>query len=338
MPGMDVFDGNAFRMQSLTASLLDEPHLPMRLQELEIFDARGVRTTDISVERKDNTLVLVQTTPRGGPAVQSNREGRNVRKLSTSRIALEDTINADEVQNVRSFGSESELQTLEAEVNDRNLRLSNSISATEEFHRIGAIKGLVLDADGSTLLNLFSEFEVTAQSSINWDLDNASPVSGALRKQCSAVIRLIEDELGALPYSSIHAMCSSQFFDDLTAHPEYRANKLNFEDARQLSERVARRRVEFGGITFEEYRGKVGATKYVADNAVHVIPIGVPDLFLTRYAPAEYWDTVNTMGLPRYARMNPDGNDGDHSRTLRVQSQVIHLCTRPRVLIPGTRT
>lgn len=338
---MDVFRQNAsgaFSMMTLTALLLDQPHVPLRLGQLGLFQSNGVRTTKVSIERQGNTLVLVQTTPRGAPAIQNTKDDRSLIDIPTARIAMEDSITADEVQGIRALGSESELRTLQDEVNARNLRMSQSIEATVEYHRIGAIKGIVLDADGGTLLNLFTTFGVSAQSEIDFDLDNASPASGALRKKCSEVIRKIEDELGGLPYSSIHAAVSSQFFDDLTAHPEYRANKLNYEEARDLSGRIARRSIDFGGITFEEYRGAIGNVKYVADDKAHIFPLGVPDLFITRFAPAEYWDTVNTTGLPRYAKLFFDPQDPNSKVTSRVSSQLLNICTRPRTLIPAKRT
>lgn len=346
MPGLDVFSGNAFSMQSLTARLLDRAHVPMRLGQLGIFQAEGIRTLDVSVEKQGNTLVLVQTTERGAPAKQNVKDGRTVVKLPTRRVALEDTINADEVQNVRAFGSESELDTLQAEVDRRNDRMDLSIVATEEFHRIGAMKGIILDADGSTLIDLFTTFGVTAQSEVDFDLDNATPASGALRKKCASVIRIIQDALGGLPFNGVHCMCSSQFWDDLIAHPEVRETVKNFPAALTLRESGVGRAhgnqpiqvLNFGGITFEEYRGAIGSTKYVADDKAHLFPTGAPELFLSRYAPAEYWDTVNTIGLPRYARINPDGTDPDHKRTIRLQSQLLHFCTRPRTLVPAKRT
>lgn len=345
MAHMDVFKQNAagaFHMMQLTSVLLDQPHVPRRLGELPgLFQAAGVRTTKVSIERQANTLVLIQSTLRHGPAIQNVKDDRTFLDVPTVRLAVEDHITADEVQNVRGLGSESELMVLTDEINRRNLRMSNSLEATIEYHRVGAIKGQVLDANGDVLLDLFTTFGVAQQSEVNFDLANASPASGALRKVCSSVIRTIEDELGGLPYSDIYAMCSSQFWDDLTAHPEYRANKIGFEDARELNERIARmggtRRVAFGGIVFEEYRGSVGATKYVADHKAHIFPLGVPELFLTRYAPAEYWDTVNTMGLPRYARIFYPEQDNSKV-SLRVQTQLLNICTRPRVLIPARRT
>lgn len=346
MPNMDVFNTNAFSMQQLTASLLDQPHIPLRLGQMGIFSSAGVRTLKVSVERKGNTLELVQTTARGGPGQANKKDLRDILDIPTARLAMDDAVEADTVQNIRAFGSESELQTLVAEVNERNMRMSRNIDITEEYHRICALKGIILDADGSTLLNLFTLFDVTQQTEIDWDLDNATPASGALRKQCAAVIRLIKDELGGLPYQDIYTMCSSQFWDDLIAHVEVRETVKNWPAALTLRETGVGaggnaqpvKQLDFGGITFEEYRGSVGGTDYVADDKAHTFPIGVVDLYLTRYAPAEYWETVNTVGLPRYARQSPDPHAPDSKRLLRVQSQELSLCTRPRVLIPGKRT
>lgn len=337
MPGMDIFGGNAFHMQTLTAALLDRPHVPMRLGALGIFESAGIRTLDASIEKKGNTLSLIPTTPRGGPATQKTKDQRNLIKIPTFRTAFEDVISADEVQNVRAFGSESELQTLQQEVNDRAAALTPSIDATEEFQRIGAMKGQVLDADASVLIDLFTEFGVSAQSEAAMDIANVA--AGALRGViASKVIRPIEDELGGLPYTGIHAMVSPEFFDDLIAHVDVQDRLKHFpQGAAELAQRTARTTLDFGGVIWEEYRGTVGGTKYVAADKAHAFPVGVPGLFLTRYSPAEYFDTVNTTGLPRYVRMNPEGTDGDSYRTIRVQSQSFHICTRPRTLMPMKR-
>jgi Phage major capsid protein E len=44
-----------------------------------------------------------------------------------------------------------------------------------EHFRIGAIKGQILDADGSAVIyDLFTEFGVAAHTEVDFDLDNAS--------------------------------------------------------------------------------------------------------------------------------------------------------------------
>lgn len=336
---MDIFRANAagaFSMMELTATLLDAAHVPMRIGQMGLFNSRGIRTLDVGIERQANTLVLVPTTPRGGAAYQNQRDDRSLIKVPTSRIAIEEGITADQVQSIRALGSETELRSVQEEVNQANARMSNSIEATIEFQRIGALKGLVLDADGSTLIDLYDTFGVVAQTEVAFDLANSA--NGALRTIVSGVIRTIEDELGNLAYTDIYAMCSSQFFDAFAANPEYRQYQLNNPLAAQLAERVARRRViEFGGVTWEEYRGRVGSTKYVDDDKCHIFPLGVPDFLLTRYAPAEWWETVNTIGLPRYASLFPDRDSPNSKMVSRVQTQILNICTRPRALVKGKK-
>jgi len=79
---------------------------------------------------------------------------------------------------------------------------------------------VILNADGSTLYNLFTEFGVTQEVEVDFDLDNAAPASGALRKKCAQVSRLVSDNLGGLNFSYLHAFVGSDFFDDLLAHKE----------------------------------------------------------------------------------------------------------------------
>ena len=62
----------------------------------------------------------------------------------------------------------------------------------------------------------------------------------------------------------------------------------------------------------------------------------MPDLFITRFAPANYIETVNTIGLPRYAKGVVDqwGKRVD----FEAQSNPLNICTRPRCLMKGKRT
>src|SRR5918994_1692033 len=99
---------------------------------------------------------------------------RKARSLVVPHIALEDTILADEVQNVRAFGSESMLEGVQAVVNQRMSEMATKMDATLEHLRIGAIKGQILDADGSAVIyDLFTQFGVTQHTEIDFDLDAA---------------------------------------------------------------------------------------------------------------------------------------------------------------------
>ena len=62
--------------------------------------------------------------------------------------------------------------------------MTTKMDATLEHLRIGAIKGQILDADGSAVIyDLFTEFGVTAHAEIDFDLDNAGPAPGAVKTE-----------------------------------------------------------------------------------------------------------------------------------------------------------
>ena len=57
--------------------------------------------------------------------------------------------------------------------------------------------------------------------------------------------------------------------------------------------------------------------------------------FITRYAPADYMETVNTIGLPLYAKQElMRMNKGVE---LEAQSNPLNLRTKPRAVIKLTK-
>lgn len=334
MAALDIFNQSAFSMVSLTDAINKVPHVPGRIGQLGLFAESGITTTTAMIEEKNGTLSLIPTTTRGGPAAKNQADKRAARAIAVPHIAVEDTIYADQVQNVRAFGSENALAGVQAVVNERLASMAQKMDATLEFHRLGAVKGVVLDADGvSVLYDLFNLFGVVQAAEVAFNL----PVTkdGALRTMCAGVKRAMQDELGAMTFDHVHAVVGAQFWDQLIANPEVRASYLSQAEASDLrGDKTRNGTFEFGGITWEEYRGKVGAIEFVATDKAHFFPVGAPGLFKTLFAPADFVETVNTIGLPRYAKQAVDQR---FQRFVEVHSQTNPLCfcTRPAVLMKG---
>ncbi|MFW6024093.1 MAG: major capsid protein [Dichotomicrobium sp.] len=335
---LDVFRNNAFSVSSLTDAVNKRPYVPGRLGELGIFDETDVRSVRVVIERKNGQLTLIPASNRGGPSHQKTTNLRDAIELKTIHLSVEDRINADELQDVRAFGQESQVKTMQEELLKRFDETFSDFDATLEHLRIGAIKGKILDADGTTeLVDLFDAFDITEPAAVDFDLDNSSPGEDAVRKKCSEVLRLIEDALGMASYTSVHAFCGSNFFDDLAGHSQVKEAYERWNAGQALRDRVARRDLFYGGIMFEEYRGKVNGVDFIDPNEVRFVPLGVRRLFRTVFSPADFVETVNTRGLPRYAKVAPDEKFQRYLDT-HVQSNPLPYCTRPEVLIRGTRT
>src|SRR6185369_5944449 len=247
----------------------------------------------------------------------------------------DDKIMADEVQGVRAFGTENVLLTVQSKVTARMMEhVQSGFDPTLEYQRMGALKGIILNGDGSALYNLFTEFNVAQPTEVAFDLTAASPAGGAVRTKCTQIVRTIGNALGGIPYTGVGAFCSDTFWDDLIANKEVR-DTYQAQEAAQLRAGAAWVTLSYGGILFENYRGSVGNTQFATTDKAHFFPLGVPGLFRTRFAPADYIETVNTIGLPRYAKQwEMDNGKGIN---IEMQSNALSYCTRPGVLVQGRR-
>lgn len=334
MPTLDIFNDDAFSLRSLTAAILKAPHKPGRLGELKLFEEKGITTTTAQVEEIDGQLSLISTSQRGAPSDSLGNAKRKVRSFNVPHLQRESTIIADQVQGLRAFGSESDVESVQNVVDQRLATLRAMHEATLEHLRIGAVKGSILDADGSTVIyNLFTEFGVSQQT------QNFEFTSDTLdvRNICIAVLRKVESELGGSMYSGARALCSASWFDALIAHPAVKES-FKYQEGQVLRNDL-RRGFTFGGITFEEYRGSVGGVDFIADDEAYAIPEGVMTqqgpLFQTWFAPADFEETVNTLGLPMYAKQ---ARDPEFQRWVKLHSQSnpLPICLRPRAVIKLT--
>jgi hypothetical protein len=341
---LDIFQSNAFGIISMTDAINKQPFVPGRIGAMGLFRERGVTTIDIAIEEKEGKLYLVPALARGAPPTQNAKAGRNLRVLRARHLPIGDSLNADEVQGVRAFGSETALQTIQGQIDEKMAQMKQAIEATLEFHRIGAIKGIVLDADGTTTLyNLFTEFGITAYSTVEFGFNAGDANLGVLRKQCAGIVRDIANALGSATITGIHAICGDNFFDDLLQNAEVRDSYKNTPMASVLRDGYVYPNglmiygaFEFGGIVWENYRGSVGSVSFVDTDLCHIFPVGVPGLFETTFSPANYIETVNTVGLPVYAKVTPDLKNTHVD--IDVQSNPLVYCTRPKALITGTRS
>ena len=330
MASLDIFRNDAFSLQSLTKAINEQPYIPGRIGALGLFSEEGISTTSVSVEKLGESLAMVPAGERGGLSKPVNGDKRSMVTFNTIHLPQRANILADEIQGVRAFGSETELETVENVVAKRLGKMRRALDATIEYQRIGALRGQILDANGSTVLvDLFSQFGLSQQTK--------SMVLGTsttkVRQKVMEAKRLVEDALGNQMYTGLRALCSPAFFDALTTHDLVEKFFINWQSNETMRQDV-RSAFLFGGVLWEEYRGTVGGVDFIASGDAYLVPEGVPDLFVTHYGPADYVEAANTIGLPYYAKQEllPFGKGVD----LEAQSNPISLCTRPRAVVKLT--
>ncbi len=331
---LDIFNGNAFNITSLTDAINNLPHKPARLGELDLFTAKGVTSRSIIIEEKDGVLQLLVSKPYGAPADVNRKQDRRGRPFIIPHFPLDDTVLAAEVQGIRAFGSQSETEGVAQVVTNKIASMRQSHEVTLEWLRIGAIKGVVFDGDTTTVLyNYFNEFNVHKQADQDWDMGTAGT---AQPPKIMDALRKIEIALGAMPYDHIHCLMGNTLWDEFiintsvkTAYERW-AGGMDGQPGGFLRSDM-RKGFWLGGMFFENYRGQIASTKFIPDTEARIFPVGAPGLFQIFNAPADYIETVNTIGLPFYAKQ--ERMAFDRGISINTQSNPLCICTKPRTLI-----
>lgn len=320
----DALDSGKFTVRSLTASINNADVPNTRLAELGWFQERGIRTTTADIEYKDGQIILVPEKERGADGTRMDDRERNVLTFKAIHLPMEGSILADDIQNVRAFGSEDELEDLDTLINEKHEDHRMSLDATLEHLRMGAIVGKILGANGNVIENLFTKFGITPAYDT---IDFTSP--GTLRTQLLDVKRKSEKAQKGIKARRYRALCSAAFFDQLLENDGFKEAFDRYQNGAALRDDV-RGGVSWNNVIWEELDEVFEGKKYFGDREdveAVLVPEDKPGLFVTRFAPANYNETVNTMGLPYYSRAEAMrmGKGVD----IESQSNVINVCTSP---------
>jgi major capsid protein E len=356
---LDIFSSNpAFSVTSLTMALMKMPFQAGRIGELGLYSERRLSTISTTIEVKSGRLAFVPSTARGSPPAQNVEDRRELIPFLIPHFPLGDTLMADEIQGVRAFGTEDTLEAMTQKVDEKLTSMGRKHDVTLEYLRLGGVKGVVVTRTDrvtglpQVIIDLRQAFGMppkplppVAPQTYFYDLDwpivmppgltgdqiITAQNMGSLTDLIMVLVRLMADRLGAMGFSRVHGVCGRNFFDAFVKHPELRATYINQPAANTLRDPLWMRQVTFREVTIEEYRGQVGPTRFVDDDYCHFFPVGVPDLFVEAYAPADYIETVNTIALPRYAKQEviPFGK----GIMFETQQNVLPLCSLPDTLL-----
>lgn len=324
----------AFSMASLTAAINLLPNRYGRLDELGIMPAKAVRQRQIIVEEMNGVLNLLPTRSPGAPGSVGTRGKRTVRSFVIPHIPHDDVVLPEEVQGLRAFGSETESEAIASVVARHLDTMRNKHAITLEHLRMGALKGVILDANGEVIYDLYREFGIT-QSVVNFAFSNKDT---DVRTQCTHALALIDENLKGEYMTDAHCLCSKEFFAALISHAKVKEAFAMWQQGAMLINDV-RKGFTFAGVTFEEYRGQATDSegrprRFIAPDEAHLFPLGTVDTFATYFAPADFNETVNTLGQALYAKQEP--RKFDRGTDLHTQSNPLPMCHRPGVLIKLT--
>jgi len=326
---LDVFNGDAFKAVSLTEAVNRMPFQPGVLGGMNLVSGqgKGIATTTAVVEFKNGRITLVANQSRNGPRNVSTTAIRERIPVPVPHLPEGRLLEATDIQNFVSMGG-NQLMNVSTFVADNQNEMRINLDATLEFHMVGMVNGIILDADGTTeLVNYFTVFGQTRPTE-----DIATSVTGAVNTACNNIVRTITDALGGTRANSIACICGNQLFDNVRDSADVVAAHHNSEQF--LRDDLIYANFLYRGIRWINYRGSV-ENDFVATTKGAAFPIG-PGLYQRNNAPANYMATANRPGQPMsssIARL-----DHDKGIDLEVQANPLFIPNRPESLVEVTDT
>lgn len=315
-----------FSVANLTAAVNKLPAIPGKVGAMGLFDEKGVTSTSVVIDEREGRLVLVPNTSRNDDPAPMKGSKRKRRTFETLHLPLNRPILPSQLQGVAAFGQEDATAPVATVINDNLQELKNSIEATREFQRVGALRGKLLDADGEVISDLFKEFEVS-QKKITVALSNAGT---NVRKACLDAKRFSESKLGGVMVTGFRALCGPDWFDAMIDHEKVKAAFANYQEAQDRLGGDVRSGFTFGGIEFIEYDVTVSSQRFIPADIAQVFPMA-RGVFRMFNAPANYNETVNTIGQPFYSKAEERklGKGWD----LEAQANPLAMCLFPEALV-----
>jgi hypothetical protein len=313
---MDFFT-DFFNANELIASVAKAPYIPGRLADQAIFSTRQLGTTKLSLEEQAlNDAELLTSTPRGTPSKAQVLERRKVHTFETAHYRKDGSVYADEVLGLRAVGVSGARESIIARRDEVIAKLRRDMDLTHEALRVTTL---------NSPSNAFGNAPASAAVAFG---ASDSAIRSAI---FTNIIKPIESALKGIPYSGLLALCDDTFWAGLIESKTIKETYLNQVQASALRGSTTEQ-VIFGGVTFERYRG-VGST-VIASGKAKVIPVGVPELFIQAFAPADTLDQVGAgaVGQPYYTNAYPidEGNRGIY---IEMQTNVAMVCTRPDAVL-----
>jgi hypothetical protein len=329
---INPFDAGGYSLAEMTEAINILPNVYTRLGQMGLFRFEGVTQRSVIIEHAEGLLNLLPTVPLGGPATVANRDTRSMRSFTVPWIPHDDVITPQDIQGVRGFGLTDAADPLAVVMERKLTRMRVKHAQTREYMEVNALRGIVKDGAGVTLYNYFTEFGI-AQLSVDFVLGTAGT---NVQAKVRDVLRKTETELKGEIMTGAVAVVSPEFFDKLIGHAKVEDAYKFYASTSEPLRNDVRRRFPFAGLVFEEYNATVtlstGNTETLVPAGEGIaFPLGTLDTFVTYGAPANLIETVNTVGLPIYARQlaRQDGS----AIEVKTEASILPINKRPRLAV-----
>lgn len=344
---LDIFRNDAFSYAALQRVVPNVPYIPSRLGRMQLFNPKLLTGTDkVIIYEEDGNIRLIPMTERGAPDIQQQRNQGRMYALQTKRVAKMDTLRASELLGVANMALPETVRMRNAMklLRDRTQDLKNDKEMTLEHHRLAAIQGKLLDADGTTVVyDYFTEFGVSPPATItmNFGTIAVDDFQMYLQETFLQPMQLALKDRWVDGVTYISALVGDTFWGKLIRHPAVREVwKLQQQGAalaagaNPLLRPNLWEEITVGGITFMHYRGSTAGEIAVPANTALFFPVGAKDVFDVYWAPGETLEQVQAEAQPEYLMIQPDVRSNMVSHVdVFLRCYPLYACIFPKGLL-----
>lgn len=313
-----------FNNRALTDAINLLPKTPRIISDLGIFQQSFKNTTYVEIERGGFAQSLVEAKPRGatGEPVSKWREAPKMFKML--HLPYDDFVGADDVQNIRDFGTVDGIQAVADVVNDKFMIARESFDRTREHAMFGALKGNILNKDGKTiLLDVYQEWGETRKE-WQWQLSSdKTDVSNLL----DAYVLELNKRMRGESKNGIVAFVSAEFYSQLLTHKSIKDIYARYNQGEVYRINNVEVGFKHKNVHFIVYAEEFESGLKLDDDEGIILPLGTRNSFREYFAPANMVSTVNQKAKPYYASRESLGHDKGYS--LHAQCNPLPLVLRP---------
>lgn len=338
---LDFLRDQRYAVRNLSDAIVNIPNEYSLLGDMGLFPDKGIRTTYVEIEIKNGVLNIIPMSTRGAPAPHMRHSSRNLRVLKTLFMQLNDTLRPSDLQNLPAFGTPEFFQAFDQLLLERMTQLQVSYRQSHEYLKWGALRGNVLDADGSTVLyNCYTEM---GESQRSYDFKFSTSSSNEPLKATVAARRDMQTDAMGEPMNYTLWLCSPRFIDGVINHPYYKT----YYDQQQgrphpFFDDVAANGFVIANQVFMEHLGTASYVQddgttlthdFIPDNEAIGVPLGTRQVFRSYFAPGEMMSTVNMPGQSMYVSLK----ELDHGAgvEMHTESAPLFLVQKPRLVVRG---
>ena len=325
---------NPYQLVDLTDELLIVPNQYGLIQDLGLFQSKGVIGSNFYVDEHEQYTGLLVDLPRGTKPAAGREDKRRRRWFEIPHFPLIESIRPSDIARVSSNG-DGMADALSTKRAEKMMFIRRTLAHTLEVARCQMLSsGTLYAPNGNVVLNVYSDFGVVRK-----DIDFAfgTTTTETLNKGEEAIAHTQDNLKNGGAYQGLIAICSPTFFSRLTTHNSVRAAFTMYQSQQEPfrlrlgGSNAENRRFEYGGVTYIEYRTSA-ASPLIPDGECRFVPTGT-DFFKTYFGSADKFGTVNQMGQEAYYFEKMAETDDEW--TILAETNFANICLNPALMIRG---